>query len=432
MTDPMQAGRRSASALAHVEALSADGSPIPTHGGVNIPPRRQRITLSFTGLSLSVPERIMFRYRLDGFDRDWSEPVSARQAVYTNLGPGMYRFRVIASNSDGAWNGSEAALRFSIEPAFWQTMGFRASIILLMGLVCLTGYRKRVTNVARQLNVRFEERLAERTRIAQELHDTLLQGFVSASMQLHVVADRVPADSPAKPALGRALDLMRRVIEDGRNSVRGLRSSTSVSNDLQRAFSGIAEELGFDGQVDYRVIVEGRPRPLNPIVSDDVYRIGREALVNAFRHSDARRIEVELVYAPSELKMFVRDNGRGIGAEILRKGNEGHWGLAGMRERAHRIGARFKVWSGTAAGTEVELSIPAHLAFKQEKSTSRREWTRRFRQYATRCATAPSARSEPATHIEEVRRLVLQGPPGGGRQSVVAWLSPDVKRRFCH
>jgi signal transduction histidine kinase len=294
----------------------------------------------------------------------------------------MYRFRVIASNSDGAWNGSEATLRFSIEPAVWQTIWFRASMILLTGLVCLTGYRKRVTNVARQLNVRFEERLAERTRIAQELHDTLLQGFVSASMQLHVVADRVPADSPAKPALGRALDLMRRVIEDGRNSVRGLRSTTSVSNDLQRAFSGISEELGFDGQVDYRVIVEGRLRPLNPVVCDDVYRIGREALVNAFRHSDAKRIEVELAYARTELKMFVRDNGRGIDAEILQKGSEGHWGLTGMRERAHRIGARFKVWSGTAAGTEVELSIPAHLAFKQEKSTSRRDWARRFRQYS--------------------------------------------------
>jgi signal transduction histidine kinase len=192
----------------------------------------------------------------------------------------------------------------------------------------------------------------------------------------------VPADSPAKPALGRALDLMRRVIEDGRNSVSGLRSSTSVSNDLERAFSGISEELGFDGQGDYRVIVEGRSRPLSPIVCDDVYRIGREALVNAFRHSDARRVEVELVYAPTELRMLIRDDGRGIDPEILRLGSEGHWGLAGMRERADRIGARFKVWSVTAAGTEVELSIPAHLAFKQEHSTRRRDWASRFRQFS--------------------------------------------------
>jgi signal transduction histidine kinase len=253
--------------------------------------------------------------------------------------------------------------------------------MLLMGLGFLTGYRRRVTKVARHLNLRFEERLAERTRIAQELHDTLLQGFVSASMQLHVVADRVPVGSPAKPALGRALDLMRRVIEDGRNSVSGLRSSTSVSNDLERAFSGVSEELGFDGQGDYRVIVEGRPRQLNPIVCDDVYRIGREALANAFRHSDATRIEVELVYAPTELRLLIRDDGHGIDPEILRMGSEGHWGLVGMRERAQRIGARFKVWSGPAAGTEVELSIPAHLAFTHEKLTSRRDWARRFRRY---------------------------------------------------
>jgi signal transduction histidine kinase len=173
--------------------------------------------------------------------------------------------------------------------------------------------------------------------------------------------------------------LMRRVIEDGRNSVRGLRSSTSMSNDLQRAFSSISEELGFDGQGDCRVIVEGRLRPLNPIVCDDVYWIGREALVNAFRHSDAERIDVELAYTPTELKMLVRDNGRGIDAEILRKGSEGHFGLAGMRERALRIGARLKVWSGTAAGTKVELSIRANLAFKQDKSTGWRDWARRFR-----------------------------------------------------
>jgi signal transduction histidine kinase len=121
---------------------------------------------------------------------------------------------------------------------------------------------------------------------------------------------------------------------------------------------------------------------LNPVVWDDVYRIGREALANAIRHSDAKQIEVELVYAPTELRMLIRDDGRGIDPEILRTGSEGHWGLTGMRERAHRIGARFKVWSGTAAGTEIQLAIPAHLAFSQEKSTRRRNWQRRFRQYS--------------------------------------------------
>jgi signal transduction histidine kinase len=217
--------------------------------------------------------------------------------------------------------------------------------------------------VARQLNVRFEERLAERTRIAQELHDTLLQGFISASMQLHVTADRLPEDSPARSSLSRVLDLMARVIEEGRNAVRGLRSSAGLSHDLEAAFSGIREELGDEARADYRVVVEGQPRPLNPVIRDEVYRIGREALVNAFRHSGAKRIEIELEYASSGLRILVRDDGRGIDPAVLRAGSDGHWGLPGMRERAEGIGARFKVWSRASAGTEVELSVPGHIAF---------------------------------------------------------------------
>jgi signal transduction histidine kinase len=225
--------------------------------------------------------------------------------------------------------------------------------------------------------VRFEERLAERTRIAQELHDTLLQGFLSASMQLHVAADRLPADSPEKASLGRVQDLMRRVIEEGRNAVRGLRSTSTQADDLEQALVGMSQELAI-GEVEYRVIVEGRPRPLKPLIRDEVYRIGREALANAFRHSGAKSVEVEIEFASSDLRMLVRDNGRGIDANVLRSGSEGHWGLSGMRERAERIGARFKVWSGADAGTEVELVVPAAVAFIRSASTGRWAWATRF------------------------------------------------------
>jgi len=274
-------------------------------------------------------------------------------------------------------------MRFTIAPAFWQTSWFRLAALLLLTAMGWTVYRVRLGQVARHLNVRFEERLAERTRIAQELHDTLLQGFVSASMQLHVVADRLPADSAAKSSLGRVVDLMRRVIDDGRNAVRSLRSSSSESHDLKQAFSGIADELGSDGRPDYRVIVEGRVRPLNPMIRDDVYRIGREALVNAFRHSNAKRIEIELRYGSRELTVLVRDNGCGMDSLILKSGREGHWGLSGMRERAERIGARLKVWSSASAGTEVELSVPRHVAFARERSDRRRGFTARWRPFST-------------------------------------------------
>ena len=214
----------------------------------------------------------------NGFDRGWSEATTAHEAAYTNLGPGSYRFRVIASNPDGVWNSTEAVVGFDIAPLFWQTWWFRLSGLLAFGLTILALYRLRLHQLTHQLNVRFEERLAERTRIAQELHDTLLQGFLSASMQLHVAADGLPADSPTKRPLSHILQLMGKVIEEGRSAVRGLRSSPEGSLDLEHAFSRIQEELAIQDEISFRVVVDGRAKPLHPILRDEVYRIGREAV----------------------------------------------------------------------------------------------------------------------------------------------------------
>lgn len=261
------------------------------------------------------------------------------------------------------------------EPRFWQTRWFQFFCILAILLVVLVLYRLRLRQLTRQLNVRFEERLSERTRIAQDLHDTLLQGFVSASMQLHVAADHLPADSPARAPLGRVLELMGQVIDEGRNAVRDLRSSSDGGSvDLEQALARIEQELAIDERIGFRVIVEGHARPLHPIIRDEVYRIGREALVNAFRHSGASNIEVEIEYAPKQLRLLVRDNGCGIDPKVLRSGREGHWGLSGMRERAEEIGAKLKVWSRRGAGTEVEVSIPGHTAFDLHTSHRKPGW----------------------------------------------------------
>jgi signal transduction histidine kinase len=206
------------------------------------------------------------------------------------------------------------------------------------------------------------------------LHDTLLQGFLSASMQLHVAADHLPSDSQAKPLVSRVLELMRQVIDEGRTALQGLRSHSSGSQDLAESFSEIRQELALQGQIDYQVTVEGSSRPLRPVIHDGVYRIGREALVNAFRHSRASNIEVVLGYGSKQLRVLVRDNGCGIDPQVLRSGREGHWGLSGMRERAEEIGARLKVWSGADVGTEVELSIPGDIAFERLPSKRRRRW----------------------------------------------------------
>jgi signal transduction histidine kinase len=210
-----------------------------------------------------------------------------------------------------------------------------------------------------------KERLAERIRIAQELHDTLLQGFFALSMQLHNAVNDLPADSEAKPRFNDLVQLLDRVLEQGRLAVQGLRSPNEHFPSLGQAFAGVPTELGLPSAVGFRVVVEGRQRALNELLRDDVYRIGREAIVNAYRHARATHVETQIEYRSAELRVVVRDDGCGINPRDLKWGRSGHWGLQGMRERAERIGARLRVLSRVALGTEVELCVPGRFAFEQ-------------------------------------------------------------------
>lgn len=255
-------------------------------------------------------------------------------------------------------------------PLFWQTWWFWTSI----GLATLGGifvyYRIHQQRLISQMNVRFEERLADRTRIAQNLHDTLLQGLLSASLQLHVADELLDSASPAKPLVGRVLQLMGQVVEEGRNAVQGLRSHSTDTSDLERALLQVRQEFIGENEPEFKVVVEGSLRPLHPLIRDEVYRVGREALVNALRHSNANQIEIELEYGLKEFRMLIRDDGMGIDAEIVEDGRAGHWGLSGMRERTTEIGGRLKVLSRAGAGTEVALSIPADIAFERGEHKS--------------------------------------------------------------
>jgi signal transduction histidine kinase len=210
----------------------------------------------------------------------------------------------------------------------------------------------------RELNVRLEERLRERERIARELHDTLFQGFLGASMQLHDAVEQVPADSPGKPSLCRALHLIHRVIDEGRDALRDLRSSAIASMSLEQALSSLRDEFTPCRGVRLQVFVTGQPKPLQPAIQEQIYLIGREALVNALRHSKATSIEAEVEYLPRRLRVVVRDNGCGIDQRVVQAGRDGHWGLMGMRERARSISAQLRIWSSPGAGTEVEISVP--------------------------------------------------------------------------
>jgi len=209
---------------------------------------------------------------------------------------------------------------------------------------------------------RAEAVLAERKRIAQELHDTLFQGFFAASMQLHVAASQLPEGLAAKDRISEALQLMNQVLEEGRRTVQGLRSSRADISSLGQDLAGVPSDLGLPSAVGFRVVVEGRSRELRAGLREELYRIGREAIFNAYRHARAKYIETEIEYRSTELRISVRDNGCGIDPRLLER--PGHWDLHGMRERAERIGARLRILSKIASGTEVELCVPSRLAFE--------------------------------------------------------------------
>ena len=374
VTDPKMAIDNSIPGKVRIESMSAGGDELNLQSLPRLPAGVESIVFNYSADNLAAPQRVRFRYKLDGTDRGWSEIVASRQVTYTNLGPGHYRFRVVSSNSDGLWNGPETTVSFIIQPAFWQTWWFRIVCIAAVVLTVVALYRIRMYQMTKRLNVRFQERLAERTRIAQELHDTLLQGVLSASLQLDLAEDQLPEDSPAKPLLKRVLQLMSRVTEEGRNALRGLRTTEAENRSLEMAFSRVRQEFTLDDTIGYRVIANNVARSVRPIIRDEVYRIGREALVNAFVHAQANSIEVEVEYASRHLRVLVRDDGRGIDPQVLHSGRDGHWGLSGMRERSEGIGASLKLRSRIGAGTEVELTVPSTIAFESESRGPISQW----------------------------------------------------------
>jgi ligand-binding sensor domain-containing protein/signal transduction histidine kinase len=385
VVDPSQIDDNSVPALPHIEAITADNNTAILAASVRIPPSPRRITFEYTGLSLAMPARVRFRYFLEGFDSSWSQPVAAREAVYTNLGAGSYRFRLAASNSEGLWNGPEAAIGFEVEPTLFETWWFRSAMVLCVGLVALAVYIVRMRQLTRLLNARFEERLAERGRVARELHDTLLQSFQGLLLHLQVVSDLLPTrPQEGKQKLDSVIDHAVDAIREGRDAVQDLRSSVTVTNDLALALSALGQELAAETNHSanapvVQVGVEGAPRDLHPVARDEVYRIAGEGLRNAFRHADSQHIEVEIRYDERQFRLRLRDDGIGIDPKVLSgDGHEGHYGLQGMRERAQLLGGKLTVWSERDSGTEVELIIPAAHAYAASRGRPRSWLAERF------------------------------------------------------
>ena len=380
VTDPSHLAADSAPAIAHVAGISADGSPLDGRDFVRVPASRKRITIAYTGLSLAAPERVRFRYFLEGFDRAWSEPVANREAVYTNLNAGRYRFRLVASNSDGAWNGAETSIPFEIEPVFWKTWWFGlSSVAVFLGLLW-TLHKRHFRQLQHQFNVVLEARVDERTRIARELHDTLLQSLHGLMFQYQAARNMLPQRTDeAIQTLDGAISATEQAIAEGRSAINDLRTDAVRNGDLGESLRAAALELADSKHLGspapaFQMIVEGERKTLPQVVHDEVYRIAHELLRNAFQHAHADRIEVEIRYNEQSLRLRIRDNGNGIDPKVLKEGgSSGHWGLRGVRERVRQIGAQLDFWSEVGAGTEVQLSVPATLAYGASSDGSKRK-----------------------------------------------------------
>jgi len=279
-----------------------------------------------------------------------------------------YRPPPVIDSLPGKGGGVIAVAIVRGEPVFWLRWWFLLLCVLASLSALSAFYSYRVHRSAMQLKLRFEERLAERTRIAQELHDTLLQGVIGASMQLDVALDQLPDDASVKPSLAHVLEVMRQVIDKGGDALQRLSSSASNGSlDLEQAFSRIRQELGNDDQTALSVTVEGRRRLVHPIIRDEVYRIGREALVNVLRHSGTKSIEIEIEFRARHLRVIIRDDGCATGRQVLPSNEEDECELSGLRERAKAIGARLKVFYPVGPGTGIELIIPGDVAFQPSR-----------------------------------------------------------------
>jgi signal transduction histidine kinase/ligand-binding sensor domain-containing protein len=336
---------------------------------VRLPPRIRDLTVDYTALSLVAPEKVHFKYKLEGQDQDWKEFVNDRHAQYSNLPPRQYRFRVIACNNSGVWNEAGDSFEFSIDPAYYQTNWFRTLCAAVFLALLWLAYQFRVRQLQEKFNLASEARLNERTRIARELHDNLLQTVQGLMLSLQAVSEMMPTGA-AKNKLEKTLEIGDRATREGRKAVQDLRSA-STTGDLTQAVRALGDELASGNGATFRLVVEGPMRELHSIVRDEIYSIAREALRNAFTHACATRIEAEIGFTDRLLQLRIRDDGKGITPDIAQQGSGGHFGLAGMRERARQIGSKLIILSGPETGTDIELSVPGSVAYPKRQGRFR-------------------------------------------------------------
>jgi len=366
LTDFQLAGRS-----VEVGANSPLGKSIGYTSDVTLNHDQNIFSLSFAALTYFNPDANRYRYKLEKLDRDWIEVGSDRRvASYTTLPAGKYTFHVQSATRQGVWNEPGLVLGITILPPWWDTFWFRLLCIVVSVNILWTLYLVRLKQMEAEIRARIEERLGERERIARELHDTLLQGIQGLILRFQAVAERIPVSEPTRKMIEKVLDRADEVLVQGRDRVKNLRLNAQMKT-LREALTDVIKDLAVSKGVEFSVVVEGDVRKLNPLVRDEAYWIGHEALLNALHHARAKRIEVEIAYDPSHLRLRFRDDGSGIDPKIIEAGGKpGHWGMRGMRERAAKIGAHLETWSRPGAGTELELRIPGSVAYSAQGNGS--------------------------------------------------------------
>jgi len=356
-----------------IKSLVSGGRIYEATTPVRLPKGTSNLQIEYTAPSLSVPSRVRFRYQLEGVDDGWVDPGPRREAFYTGLRPGSYRFRLMAANDDGVWNRRGAALEFEIPPTFFQSWPFYLLCALLALALLWLGYSLRLRAVADRIRLRMAERVEERERIARELHDTLLQSVQSLTLRFQLAVQDLPEQIAARPALENAIDQADAVIAEGRDRVRDLRLLQDGS-DLRAVMAELVERQAFGEGVETNIRSMGTRRALDPLALDEVTRIVAEAIFNVRQHAHATRLDIEIDHS-ADLTIRVVDNGEGIDPQFVEKGRDGHFGLVGMRERARSLRGKLAVRRKAGGGTEVILSVPGTVAYKSGRGMFRRLWT---------------------------------------------------------
>ncbi len=352
----------------HIQAIRADFREHALAENMKLPPLTRDIEIDHAALSFIAPEKIRFRYKLSGFDQQWHDVASRRQAVYMNLKPGTYSFQVIAANNDGTWNLQGDTSSFTIPPKFYQTNWFLACLALAALLLIYATFIVRLRVSTRLLEGRMNERLLERDRIARELHDILLQGFQGIVLRLHGTARLLPGSSPPRLSLEDTMDRANQILIDGRRSLLQLRSSANTATALAGQLHQIVADLRLQNEIPCEIQMGGQERALKPTVQEEIISMVRESLTNAFRHSKATRIFVELSFTATKFTFLCRDNGVGLPSAVLKAGAaEGHWGLVGLNERAQNLRARLVLQNNEPHGTVVEIVLRARLAYAGQR-----------------------------------------------------------------